>query len=315
MMNLFENLQMMSESNEDKIINVKLIDVEVLGDDDDYDTWDEHLNELANEYNITIEANGERSVLISGTRQNIEDYLYNEYFLDFDSNHVVVIDTLKEAEENKPDVNNMSPKRRKIWNAIEASDIPNEDKVTFFNVWLSRLPLGSKISDKIRHELNDIDVHAYTWGNAGEEENPKVAEILYNSVSKETLDKYRNLIVPTSKEKSELKKFFKSKVTNVINEIISYIESFGYEMTTPRTPYDNVSNFTMSDFKKGICTGYYHFTVNDLSNDLLNEMNNHILHVINDNGFEYKADDRPNPLDNGFNDKDLVLAFNIQKQY
>ena len=220
---------------------------------------------------------------------------------------------MKEAEENKPDVNNMSPKRRKIWNAIETSNIPNEDRVAFFNVWLSRLPLGSKISDKIRRELNDIDVHAYTWGNAGEEENPEVAEILYNSVSKETLDKYRNLIVPTSKEKSELKKSFKSKVTNVINEILSYIKSFGYEMTTPRTPYENVSNFAMSDFKKGICTGYYEFTVNDLSDDLLNEMNNHILRIINDNGFEYKADDRPNPLDNEF--KDLVLAFNIQKQY
>lgn len=97
-MNLFENLQTMSESNEDKIINVKLIDVEVLGDDDDYDAWDEHLNELANEYNITIEANEERSILISGTRKNIEEFLYSEYFLDFDSNHVVVIDTLKESK-------------------------------------------------------------------------------------------------------------------------------------------------------------------------------------------------------------------------
>ena len=92
MMNLFENLQLMHESNEDKSINVKLMDVEVLGDDDDYDAWDEHLNELASEYNITIEANGERSVLISGTRKNIEEFLYNEYFLDFDSNHVVVIE-------------------------------------------------------------------------------------------------------------------------------------------------------------------------------------------------------------------------------
>ena len=100
MNNLFENLQMMKESDEDKIINVKLIDVEVLGDEDDYETWDEHLNELANEYNITIEANGERSILISGTRKNIEEFLYSEYFLDFDSSHVVVIDTLKEAEEN-----------------------------------------------------------------------------------------------------------------------------------------------------------------------------------------------------------------------
>ena len=81
MNNLFENLQMMKESDEDKIINVKLIDVEVLGDDDDYDAWDEHLNELANEYNITIEANGERSVLISGTKENIEEFLWNEYFL------------------------------------------------------------------------------------------------------------------------------------------------------------------------------------------------------------------------------------------
>lgn len=98
MMNLFENLQMMSESNEDKIINVKLMDVEVLGDDDNYDVWDEHLNELANEYNITIEANGKRSVLISGTKENIEEFLYNEYFLDFDSSHVVVIDTLKESK-------------------------------------------------------------------------------------------------------------------------------------------------------------------------------------------------------------------------
>ena len=92
MMNLFENLQIMSESNEDKIINVKLTDVEVLDDNDDYDTWDERLNELANEYNITIEANGEKSILISGTKENIEEYLYNEYFLDFDSSHVVVID-------------------------------------------------------------------------------------------------------------------------------------------------------------------------------------------------------------------------------
>ena len=91
MMNLFENLQIMSESNEDKIINVKLTDVEVLDDNDDYDTWDERLNELANEYNITIEANGEKSILISGTKENIEEYLYNEYFLDFDSSHVVVI--------------------------------------------------------------------------------------------------------------------------------------------------------------------------------------------------------------------------------
>ena len=91
MMNLFENLQMISESNEDKIINVKLMDVEVLGDDDDYDAWDEHLNELASEYNITIEANGERSVLISGTKENIEEFLWNEYFLYFDSNHVVVV--------------------------------------------------------------------------------------------------------------------------------------------------------------------------------------------------------------------------------
>lgn len=91
MMNLFENLQMMSESNEDKIINVKLMDVEVLGDDDDYDAWDEHLNELGEEYNITIEANGERSVLISGTKENIEEFLWNEYFLYFDSNHVVVV--------------------------------------------------------------------------------------------------------------------------------------------------------------------------------------------------------------------------------
>ena len=102
-MNLFENLQKMSESNEDKIINVKLMDVEVLGDNDDYDAWDEHLNELANEYNITIEANGERSVLISGTKENIEEFLYSEYFLDFDSNHVVVIDTLKEAKEDEND--------------------------------------------------------------------------------------------------------------------------------------------------------------------------------------------------------------------
>lgn len=92
MMNLFENLQKMSESSEDEIINVKLMDVEVLGDEDDYDTWDAHLNELANEYNITIEANGERSILVSGTKENIEEYLYNEYFLDFDSSHVVVID-------------------------------------------------------------------------------------------------------------------------------------------------------------------------------------------------------------------------------
>ncbi len=91
MNNLFENLQMMKESDEDKIINVKLIDVEVLGDDDDYDAWDEHLNELADEYNITIEANGERSILISGTRENIEEFLWNEYFLYFDSNHVVVV--------------------------------------------------------------------------------------------------------------------------------------------------------------------------------------------------------------------------------
>ena len=91
MMNLFENLQIMSESNEDKIINVKLMDVEVLGDDNDYDAWDEHLNELASEYNITIEANGERSVLISGTKENIEEFLWNEYFLYFDSNHVVVV--------------------------------------------------------------------------------------------------------------------------------------------------------------------------------------------------------------------------------
>lgn len=93
MMNLFENLQLMKESNEDKIINVKLLDVEILDDyEGDYDKWDAHLNELANEYNITIEANGEKSVLISGTKENIEEYLYNEYFLDFDSSHVVVID-------------------------------------------------------------------------------------------------------------------------------------------------------------------------------------------------------------------------------
>ena len=313
MMNLFENLQMMSESNEDKIINVKLMDVEVLGDDNDYDAWDEHLNELASEYNITIEANGERSVLISGTRKNIEEFLYSEYFLYFDSSHVVVIDTLKEAEENKPNIDNMSPKRRKIWNAIEISDIPNEDKVAFFNVWLSRLPLGSKISDKIRQELNSIDINADTWSKAGEKENPKVAEILYNSVSKETLDKYRNLSIPTSKEKSELKKSFKSNVTDVINEIISYIKSSGYDMVTPRNPYTNVSNFTMSDFKKGICTGYYKFIANDVNNALLNELNNHILSIINDNGFEYKMDHRQNPLE--ILGDELTLAFNIQKQY
>ena len=63
----------------------------MLGDEDDYETWDEHLNELANEYNITIEANGERNILISGTKENIEEFLWNEYFLYFDSNHVVVV--------------------------------------------------------------------------------------------------------------------------------------------------------------------------------------------------------------------------------
>ena len=97
----------------------------------------------------------------------------------------------------------------------------------------------------------DMEVYFYggkpadTWSKAGEKENPKVAEILYNSVSKETLDKYRNLSIPTSKEKSELKKSFKSNVTDVINEIISYIKSSGYDMVTPRNPYTNVSNFTM----------------------------------------------------------------------
>lgn len=134
MMNLFENLQMMSESSEDKIINVKLMDVEILGDDDDYDAWDEHLNELANEYNITIEANGERSVLISGTRKNIEEFLYSEYFLDFDSNHVVVIDTLKEAEENSYDPNNY------IWDGKSGvpKDVVNvtiKDGVTKIKDW------------------------------------------------------------------------------------------------------------------------------------------------------------------------------------
>ncbi len=103
MMNLFENLQMMSESNEDKIINVKLMNVEVLGDDNNYEAWYIHLNELANKYNVNIEPNNEKSILISGTRKNIEEFLYSEYFINFDSRNVVVIDTLK---KDKEDLNN-----------------------------------------------------------------------------------------------------------------------------------------------------------------------------------------------------------------
>lgn len=102
-MNLFENLQMMSESNEDKIINVKLMDVEVLGNDNNYEAWYMHLNELANKYNVDIEPNNERSILISGTRKNIEEFLYSEYFINFDSRNVVIIDTLK---KDKEDLNN-----------------------------------------------------------------------------------------------------------------------------------------------------------------------------------------------------------------
>ena len=311
MMNLFENLQIMSESNEDKIINVKLMDVEVLGDDNDYDAWDEHLNELANEYNITIEANGERSVLISGTKENIEEFLWNEYFLDFDSSHVVVIDTLKEAEENKPNIDNMSPKRRKIWNAIETSNIPNENKVAFFNVWLSRLPLGSKVSYKINQQLNDIGEYAYTWSDAGESENPKVAEILYSSVSKETLEKYRNNTSATSNEKSALRKSFKSEVVPVVDRILSYIGSIGYEMTN-----DNMNNYRiiMTDFKKGICTCYYKFIASDMVDITPEEISNYIIDIIDETGFEFKPGGRFSSPIEVENDR-LTLYCNIQKQF
>ena len=205
----------------------------------------------------------------------------------------------------------MSPKHRKIWNAIEASDIPNEDKVAFFNVWLSRIPLGGRLSMKIIDQLEAIGEYPDTWSGAGEKENPKVAEILYNSVSKETIDKYRNITIPTSAEKAELKKRFKAEVLPVAEEILSYIGSIGYRLITIHQDY----RITLTDFKKGIYTNNYRFTADEPIDVPIEEISNHIKEIISKAGFEFKPNYMPDIVN--FNEKynTLLLSVYIQRQY
>lgn len=88
-MNLFENLQMMKES--ESTITVKVIFPEHYFDDVDFDDIFMRTNEITQSYDLRVKEFTEDYMEILGDKNNILDYLQYELCLNFDSPEITVL--------------------------------------------------------------------------------------------------------------------------------------------------------------------------------------------------------------------------------
>lgn len=93
-MDLFESLQIMNEdSNTENLIKAKVI-IDEIDDWQDYDDENEvieNIKESADSYSLNVEEINTNYMIISGTSDNIQDYLQYELYLNFDSPEVSII--------------------------------------------------------------------------------------------------------------------------------------------------------------------------------------------------------------------------------
>lgn len=93
-MDLFERLQIMNEdSNVENLIKAKVI-IDEIDDWQDYDDENEvieNIKESADSYSLNVEEINTNYMIISGTSDNIQDYLQYELYLNFDSPEVSII--------------------------------------------------------------------------------------------------------------------------------------------------------------------------------------------------------------------------------
>lgn len=93
-MDLFERLQIMNEdSNAENLIKAKVI-IDEIDDWQDYDDENEvieNIKESADSYSLNVEEINTNYMIISGTSDNIQDYLQYELYLNFDSPEVSII--------------------------------------------------------------------------------------------------------------------------------------------------------------------------------------------------------------------------------
>lgn len=93
-MDLFESLQMINEdSNTENLIKAKVI-IDEIDDWQDYDDENEvieNIKEAADSYGLNVEEINTNYMIISGTSDDIQDYLQYELYLNFDSPEVSII--------------------------------------------------------------------------------------------------------------------------------------------------------------------------------------------------------------------------------
>lgn len=93
-MDLFESSQMINEdSNTENLIKAKVI-IDEIDDWQDYDDENEvieNIKEAADSYGLNVEEINTNYMIISGTSDDIQDYLQYELYLNFDSPEVSII--------------------------------------------------------------------------------------------------------------------------------------------------------------------------------------------------------------------------------